>query len=35
MWLSPALLADLGEDPRIEVLGEPEPLRFEGGRLVG
>ena len=35
MWLSPALLADIGEDARIEVLGDAEPLRFEGGRLIG
>ncbi len=35
LWLSPALLDDLAEDPRIEVLGPPEPLRFEAGRLVG
>jgi hypothetical protein len=35
LWLSPALLDDMAEDPRIEVLGAPEPLRFEDGRLVG
>jgi hypothetical protein len=35
LWLSPALLDDLAGDPRIEVLGAPEPLRFEDGRLVG
>jgi hypothetical protein len=35
LWLSPALLDDLAEDSRIEVLGTPEPLRFEDGRLVG
>ena len=35
LWLSPALLGDLAGDPRLEVLGAPEPLRFEAGRLVG
>ena len=35
LWLSPALLDDLAGDPRIEVLGPPEPLRFEDGRLLG
>ncbi len=34
LWLSPALLDDLAGDPRIEILGAPEALRFEAGRLL-
>jgi hypothetical protein len=35
LWLSPALLDDLAGHPGLEVLGGPEALRFEAGRLVG
>ena len=35
LWLSPALLEDLAGYVRIQVLGDPEPLVFEDGRLVG
>ena len=31
---SPSLLADVADDPRIEVLGEPSALEFDAGALV-